>query len=79
MTLELPRPVATYLAAEKAKDTDLLISGFAEDALVHDESVETDSIEKTLDDQVRRRFAEIINRAVEDRTVWPGIARRVER
>jgi len=49
------------------------------DALVHDDSVETDSIEKTLDEQVRRRFAEIINRAVEDRTVWPGIARRVER
>jgi len=49
------------------------------DALVHDESVGTDSIENTLDDQVRRRFAEIINRAVEDRTVWPGIARRVER
>ena len=48
------------------------------DALVHDESVDADSIEKTLDDQVRRRFAEIINRAVEDRTVWPGIARRVE-
>jgi hypothetical protein len=49
------------------------------DALVHDDSVETDSIEKTLDEQVRRRFAEMINRAVEDRTVWPGIARRVER
>ena len=49
------------------------------DALVHDDSVETDSIEKTLDEQVRRRFAEIINRAVEDPDVWPGIARRVER
>ena len=49
------------------------------DALVHDETVPADSIEKTLDEQVRRRFAEIINRAVEDRTVWPGIARRVER
>ena len=46
------------------------------DALVHDDSVETDSIEKILDEQVRRRFAEMINRAVEDRTVWPGIARR---
>jgi hypothetical protein len=38
------------------------------DALVHDESVNADSIEKTLDDQVRRRFAEMINRAVEGRT-----------
>jgi hypothetical protein len=48
------------------------------DALVHDDSVETDSIEKTFDEQVRRRFAEMINRAVEERTVWPSIA-RVER
>jgi hypothetical protein len=39
------------------------------DALVHDSSVDADSIEKTLDDQVRRRFAEMINRAVEDRDV----------
>jgi hypothetical protein len=48
------------------------------DALVHDESVDADSIEKTLDDQVRRRFAEMINRAVEDRTS-ASIARRVKR
>jgi hypothetical protein len=44
------------------------------DALVHDEEiVGADSIEKILDEQVRRRFAEIINRAVEGRTsgrVW---------
>jgi hypothetical protein len=39
------------------------------DALVHDSSVDADSIEKTLDDQVRRRFSEMINRAVEDRDV----------
>ena len=37
MILELPRPVATYLAAEKAKDTDMLVLCFADDALVHDE------------------------------------------
>ena len=33
------------------------------EALVHDESV--DCIEKTFDEQVRRRFAEIINRAAD--------------
>ena len=33
------------------------------DALVHDESVDAARIEKTFDEQVRRRFAEIINRA----------------
>jgi hypothetical protein len=48
------------------------------DALVHDESVDADSIEKIFDEQVRRRFAEMINRAVEDRTS-AGMARRVER
>src|SRR5262245_56529485 len=38
MGLELPQPVATYLAAEKAKDPALIASVFAENALVHDEA-----------------------------------------
>jgi hypothetical protein len=33
------------------------------DALVQDEGVDPDSIEKILDEQVRRRFVELINRA----------------
>jgi hypothetical protein len=37
MSLDLPDPVATYLAAEKAKDADMLALCFADDALVHDE------------------------------------------
>jgi SnoaL-like domain len=37
MSLELPSPVASYLAAEKAKDADMLVRCFADDALVHDE------------------------------------------
>jgi ketosteroid isomerase-like protein len=37
MSLELPSPVATYLDAENAKDADMLVGCFAEDALVHDE------------------------------------------
>ena len=37
MALNLPRPVATYLDAEKAKDADMLALCFADDALVHDE------------------------------------------
>jgi hypothetical protein len=37
MTLTLPNPVASYLAAEKAKDADRLALCFAENALVHDE------------------------------------------
>jgi ketosteroid isomerase-like protein len=37
MSLKLPRPVATYLDAVKAKDPSMLDLCFAEDALVHDE------------------------------------------
>ena len=38
MPLELPAPVATYLAAVKARDADMLALCFAEDAVVHDEN-----------------------------------------
>jgi ketosteroid isomerase-like protein len=37
MSLTLPKPVTTYLAAVEAKDTDMLALCFADDALVHDE------------------------------------------
>ncbi len=37
LELELPGPVATYLTAEQAKDSDLLASSFADDAHVRDE------------------------------------------
>jgi ketosteroid isomerase-like protein len=37
MSPKLPKPVATYLAAVKAKDADSLALCFADDALVHDE------------------------------------------
>jgi hypothetical protein len=37
MLPELPIPVATYLAAEKTKDAEMLSLCFAADALVHDE------------------------------------------
>jgi hypothetical protein len=45
----------------KTNEWNLLKDQF--DALVHDESVDADSIEKILDVQFRRRFAELINRA----------------
>jgi hypothetical protein len=35
------------------------------DALVHDESMGADSIEKIFDVQFRRRFAELLNRAAD--------------
>jgi len=36
--LSLPKPVATYLAAVKAKNADMLALCFADDARVHDEN-----------------------------------------
>ena len=42
------------------KDWNLLKQQF--DELVHDESAATDSIEKVLDAEFHRRFAELINR-----------------
>jgi hypothetical protein len=47
-------------SVSKTNEWDLLKHQF--EALVHDESVDPDSIEKVLDDQVSRRFAELINR-----------------
>jgi hypothetical protein len=38
------------------------------DGLVHDEGVDADGIEKTLDEQIRRRFVELINRAADRRS-----------
>ena len=47
----------------KTNEWNLLKDQF--DALVHDENVSEDSIEKILDAQFRRRFGELINRAAE--------------
>ena len=64
----------------KTNEWDLLKHQF--EALVQDESVDPDSIEKVLDDQVRRRFAELINRAAskqnsERRPVPPRFVRAI--
>jgi hypothetical protein len=40
MSLEVPRPVADYLAAEKAKDAESLARCFTDDGVVHDEGGE---------------------------------------
>jgi hypothetical protein len=47
----------------KTNEWNLLKSQF--DALVQDESVDPDRVEKMFDDQFRRRFAELINRTAE--------------
>jgi hypothetical protein len=38
MTLDVPEPVAKYLAAEEAKDADAFSRCFTEDGTVHDEN-----------------------------------------
>jgi ketosteroid isomerase-like protein len=40
MALDVPEPVAEYLAAEEAKDADALSRCFTEDGTVHDEGQE---------------------------------------
>ena len=40
MNIQVPGPVATYLAAEKAKDSEKLAQCFREDAVVRDEGRE---------------------------------------
>jgi hypothetical protein len=40
MNINVPGPVATYLAADKAKDTEMLGQCFREDAIVRDEGRE---------------------------------------
>ena len=40
MALNVPDPVAAYLAAEEAKDADSLSRCFTEDGIVHDEGRE---------------------------------------
>ncbi len=53
-------------ADPKTNEWNLLKDQF--DALVHDGSAREDSIEKFLDDQIRRRFGEFITRAAERKT-----------
>ena len=38
MSVELPKPIAAYIAAENAHDTEALGQCFADDAVVRDES-----------------------------------------
>ena len=47
------------MSTTKTNEWKLLKQQF--DALVRDESVDAVSIEKVLDDQIRRRFAELVN------------------
>jgi ketosteroid isomerase-like protein len=42
MALDVPKPIAEYLAAEEAKDADALSRCFTEDGTVHDEGQDYD-------------------------------------
>lgn len=48
-TLDLPEPVAAYLAADQAKDPDLLATCFAADAWVHDEAHDYYGVDAIID------------------------------
>lgn len=38
--MEIPAPIAAYLAADKSRDRDALLACFTDDAVVHDEGGE---------------------------------------
>ena len=57
----------------KTNEWNLLKDQF--NALVHDETVHEDSIEKFLDEQIRRRFGEFINWAAPSGVCGARLAR----
>ncbi|HET9378621.1 MAG TPA: nuclear transport factor 2 family protein [Chthoniobacterales bacterium] len=74
MSLKLPKPVAIYLAAEQAKNIDMLALCFADDAIVHDEGRDyrgLDAIKswKQAADIKYRYVAEPLSASIGEKTV----------
>ena len=74
MSLRLPKPVTTYLAAVDAKGTDMLALCFAEDAVVHDEGRDYRGLEiiKSWMQETRAKYqyvVEPLDASVHGRTV----------
>jgi len=72
--LSLPGPVATYLAAVKAKNADMLALCFADDARVHDENRDYRGLDairawKQETDAKYRYVMEPLNASVNQNTV----------
>jgi ketosteroid isomerase-like protein len=62
MALNIPEPVAAYLAAEEAKNADALSHCFTEDAIVHDEGRDylgRDSI-RQWKQEVKRKYRYVL-------------------
>ena len=58
MSLELPKPIARYLAAVDAKDADMLALCFSKEAVVHDEGGEYRGLDaiKTWGEETQRKY-----------------------
>ena len=58
MSLELPKPIAAYLAAVNAKDVEMLSLCFAEEAVVHDEGREYRGLDaiKSWGEETQRKY-----------------------
>ena len=69
ISLKAPKPVASYLAAEKAKDADMLVLCFADDARVHDESHDYRYVMEPLDASVSENIVKLRARLTGD---FPG-------
>ena len=70
----LPRPVAVYLAAVKAKDTEMLALCFADDARVHDENSDYRGLDairawKQETDAKYRYVMDLLDASVSENTV----------
>lgn len=63
MTFELPDPVATYVAAEQDKNTELLVSAFAPDAMVRDEEHEYQGVDaiRAWKQAAERKYRYVMN------------------
>jgi len=58
MSLKLPKPISTYLAAVDAKDTNMLVLCFSEEAVVHDEGGDYRGLDaiKSWSEETQRKY-----------------------
>src|SRR5215510_2571825 len=58
MSLKLPKPISTYLAAVDAKDANMLALCFSEEAVVHDEGGDYRGLDaiKSWSEETKRKY-----------------------
>ena len=74
MSLKLPKPISTYLAAVDAKDVNMLALCFSEEAVVHDEGGDYRGLDaiKSWSEETQRKYRyamEALDASVTGKTV----------